>query len=131
MEDQRELAAAMLEVCSKAQLPTLPRQKQGLALLRLFALAGLTGRASTVRHVGVELLHGRWASADQVFDGMVSDGVPVYRGGQRPGSIAPRDVGRAVQQIQAASGKMWQSRLAIFSASPHHDVAAWPFAEQF
>jgi hypothetical protein len=103
-EDQRQLLAAMRQSCDSAAWVSLsPTQRlQGVA--SLCCLAGLTGRASTVECAGAAAASMSWSELEDKVKGIVAAGLPVYRGGQHPGSISPAKVAETVRAIDSAVG---------------------------
>ena len=103
-EDQRELLAAMTLACEHARWTRGSKRNLLRGLAALCSLAGLTGRASTVERAGVACVDMNWKDLQAEIQDMVNAGVPIYRGGQRPGAIPLTEIPTAVEAIDKAVG---------------------------
>ena len=103
-EDQRELLAAMKVTCEHPRSKNCSEQTLLRGLAALCCLAGLTGRASTVERAGAACIEMNWRDLQTVIVDMIDAGVPIYRGGQRPGAIPLPEIAKAVEAIDDAVG---------------------------
>ena len=105
-EDQRELLAAMSVSCEHPRWKSFSRQNQLRGLAALCSLAGLTGRASTVKRAGAACVGMNWRDLQADIVDMIHAGVPIYRGGQHPGAIPLSEIATAVEAIDDAVGSL-------------------------
>ena len=105
-EDQRELLAAMQVSCEHPRWKNSSLQDQLRGLVALCSLAGVTGRATTVERAGAACVSMNWRDLHAEIVDMIDAGVPIYRGGQRPGAIPVSEIATAVQAIDDAVGSL-------------------------
>ena len=105
-EDQRELMAAMNLACKHARWTRGSKRNFLRGLAALCSLAGLTGRATTVERAGVACVEMNWKDLQAEIQDMVNAGMPIYRGGQRPGAIPLLEIPTAIKAIDKAVGSL-------------------------
>ena len=105
-EDQRELLAAMTLACEHARWTRGSKRNLLRGLAALCSLAGLTGRASAVKRAGAACVDMNWRDLQAAIVDMIDRGVPIYRGGQRPGAIPLTEMPTAVEAIDKAVGSL-------------------------
>ena len=103
-EDQRELLAVMRKACAEATWISWIPEMMLRGVVSLCCLAGLTGRASTVGRAGAAAASLRWGDLKADVADIIAAELPVYRGGQHPGPIAPDQVADKIEEIDSVLG---------------------------
>ena len=115
-EDQRELLKAMKNACAQPAWNLLPVEKKLRGVAALCSLAGFTGRASTVERAGTAAASLCWDDLSTDIGRIIAAKLPVYRGGQRPGNIAPDQVAAKIKEIDSEVGDSLAASLLKLSS---------------